>query len=175
MNRQEKQQFIDEMHEKLGKAEAALVVTFSGLNVAQATDLRAKFREAGVEYRVVKNTLAKIALKDTDKEPLEEHFTGPNAVILGYDDVVAPAKILAEFLKDDEVKDKIQIKGGVVQGKAVGVDGIEALAKMPGLDELRAKLAALINTPATNLVRLLGTPGTQLAQVLKAKSEKADA
>lgn len=163
------------MHAKLEKADAALVVTFSGLNVAQATELRKKFREAGVEYRVVKNTLAKLALKDTDKEPLSEYFSGPNAVILGYDDVVAPAKVLAEFLKGEEVKDKIQIKGGVVQGKAVGVEGIEALAKMPSLDELRAQLIALINTPATNLVRLLGTPGTQLAQVIKAKSEKADA
>ena len=123
-----------------------------------------------MEYRVVKNTLAKLATEGTDYAALNELLIGPTAVVLGYEDVVAPAKILHQFLKDHE--GKLEVKGGVVQGKKVSVADIEALAKLPGLDELRAQLLALFNTPAQTLLRLTKTPSEQIARVLQARSEQ---
>ena len=170
MTRTEKEQFITDLRERFSKAELAFAVAFSGLDVSTATTLRKQFRDGGVKYRVVKNTLAKLATEGTDYAALNELLTGPTAVVLGYEDVVAPAKILHQFLKDHE--GKLEVKGGVVQGKKVSVADIEALAKLPGLDELRAQLLALLNTPAQTLLRLTKTPGEQIARVLKAKSEQ---
>lgn len=170
MTRTEKEQFIAELRERFTKAELAFAVTFRGLDVSTATSLRKQFRDGGVEYRVVKNTLAKLATEGTDYQDLNELLTGPTAVVLGYEDVVAPAKILHQFLKDHE--GKLTVKGGVVQGKKVSVADIEALARLPGLDELRAQLLALINTPAQTLMRLAKTPGEQIARVLQARSEQ---
>lgn len=171
MTRTEKEQFIADLRERFTKAEVALTVAFRGLDVTMATNLRKKMRDGGVDYRVVKNTLAKIATEGTDKEPLADQFTGPTAVILSYDDVVAPAKILYGFLTK-ETQDKITVKHGVVQGRKISPAEVEALSKMPGLPELRAQLLAMINTPATMLARLVNTPGQQIAQVIKANSEK---
>lgn len=172
MTRTEKEQFISDLQERFQKAEATLAVAFSGLSVSDATDLRKRFREGGVEYRVVKNTLAKRAAEGTDAAQLSEQFVGPTAVVLGYDDVVAPAKILYEFLKGH--KGKLQVKAGIVDGELRSTEQIEELSKLPGLPELRAQLLALFNTPAQNLVRLTNTPASQMAQVLKAKSEKTE-
>lgn len=171
MTRTEKEEFITDLRETLGKADAALAVTFRGLDVASATDLRKRFRDGGVQYRVVKNTLAKLAAEGTDFKALEAHFTGPTALVLGFGDVVAPAKILHEFLKGNE--GKLVVKGGVIEGKAISIEEIETLAKLPGLDELRAQLLALFNTPAQMLMRLVKTPSEQIARVLQAKSEQA--
>jgi large subunit ribosomal protein L10 len=172
VTRTEKEQFISDLKERFEKAETAVAVAFKGLSVADATNLRKQFREGGVEYRVVKNTLAKRAAEGTDCAGLDEHFVGPTAVILSYDDVVAPAKILHAFLKDHE--GKLTVKGGIVSGKVISAKDVEALSKMPGLPELRATMLALLNTPAQTLLRLVNTPGTQLAQVLQAKSEKTE-
>ncbi len=172
MTRTEKEQFVSDLRESFEKAQAMVTVAFSGLNVAAATELRRRFREGGVEYRVVKNTLAKRAAEGTNAAELTEHFEGPTAVVLGYeDDVVTPAKILYGFLKENA--GKLEVKGGVVDGKLYSSGDVEALSKLPGLQELRGQLLALINTPAQTLVRLASTPATQLTQVLKAKSDQS--
>ncbi len=171
MERQAKEQMVSELHEKFESAAAMLAVGFTRIDVDTITALRKQFRESGVEYRVIKNTLARLAAKGTAAEELTEHFVGPTAMVFGFEDVVAPAKIVHDFLKDKANKGKLDVRGGVVEGKKVGVAEIEALASLPSLPELRAQLLALVNTPATTLARLLNTPAQQIAQVLKARDE----
>jgi large subunit ribosomal protein L10 len=171
MQRNEKQEMVGALHEKMAKAQFAAAVGYGNIDAAATVKLRKTFREAKVEYKVVKNTLARLAAKGTPLEKFAEQLTGPSALVLGYDDVVAPAKLLRDILK--EQGEKMKVKAGVVQGNLVDAKGIQALADLPGLPELRATLLAMINGPAQKLVRLLNTPAGQLAQVLKAKSEKA--
>jgi large subunit ribosomal protein L10 len=169
LNRTEKEQVIGELHEKMAKAKAAIVAEPRGLDVATVTELRKKLRDQKVEYRVVKNTLAARAAKGTSLEPLAEKFVGPTAIVMSYDDVVVPAKLLAEFMKDRE---NFAIRTAVIEGKVIDAKGVQALARMPGLQELRGTIAAMIAQPATKLVRMLGTPGQQLARVLGARREQ---
>jgi len=153
----------------MARAKAAILAEPKGLDVATVTELRRKCREAKVEYRIVKNTLAIRAAKGTSLESLASQFVGPTALVMSYDDVVVPAKILAEFAKDRE---NFALRTAVVEGKVIDVKGIQALAKMPGLPELRARLAGIIAQPATMLARIIGTPGQQLAQVLNARKDQ---
>ena len=169
MNRTEKEEVIGALHEKMAKAKAAILAEPRGLDVATVTELRKKFRDAKVDYKIVKNTLAQRAAKGTSLESIVAQFRGPTALIMSYDDVIAPAKIASDFAKDRE---NFAIRGGVVEGKVVDAKGIQALAKMPGLKELRGQIASMIAQPATKLVRMLGTPGQQLAQVLNARKEQ---
>ena len=171
MNRTEKEAVIDQLHAKMAKATTAILAEPRGLNVATVTELRRKCREAKVEYRIVKNTLAIRAAKGTDLEQLADKFVGPTALVMSYDDVIAPAKILADFAKDRE---NFAIRIAVVQGKVIDVKAIMALAKMPGLPELRSKIAGVIAQPASKLVRMLAAPGQQLAQVLGARREQLE-
>lgn len=168
MEKSEKEKVIQELNEKFARTKSAIVAEFSKLNVETVTRLRKKFRDNGVEYRVIKNTLAKRAAKGTALEQVSEDFTGPVALALSYGDVVAPAKILSEFIKDLET---IKIRSGVLDGKKIDAAGVKALAKLPGLPELRAKLLGMLNQPAGKLVRTIPAPGGQLARVLKAREE----
>ncbi len=171
MNRTEKEEVIGQLHEKMARAKAAILAEPKGLDVATVTELRKKFRDAKVDYKIVKNTLAQRAAKGTSLEPIVEQFRGPTALIMSYDDVIAPAKITSDFAKD---RDNFAIRTAVVEGKVIDAKGVLALAKMPGLLELRGQIASMIAQPATKLVRMLGTPGQQLAQVLNAQKEKLE-
>ena len=171
MNRTEKQAVIGLLHAKMAKAKAAILAEPRGLSVATVTELRRKCREAKVEYRIVKNTLAILAAKGTDLEQLSDRFVGPTALVLSYDDVVAPAKVLADFSKDRE---NFTLRIAVVQGKVIDVRGIMALAKLPALPELRSKIAGVITQPASKLVRMLAAPGQQLARVLGARRDQLE-
>jgi large subunit ribosomal protein L10 len=171
LNRTEKEEVIQKLHAKMAKAKSAILAEPRGLNVATVTELRRKCREAKVEYRIVKNSLAIRAAKGTDLEQLAEKFVGPTALVMSYDDVVAPAKILADFAKDRE---NFALRIAVVQGKVIDVKGIMALAKLPSLPELRSKIAGVVQQPASKLVRLLAAPGQQLAQVLGARREQLE-
>ena len=151
------------------KAKTAILAEPRGLNVATVTDLRKKFRDAQIDYKIVKNTLAQRAAKGTPVEALVEKFVGPTALIMSYADVVAPAKIVVDFAKDRE---NFAIRSAVVEGKVIDANGVKALAKMPGLQELRATIAMMIAQPATKLARMIGTPGQQLAQVVNARKEQ---
>ena len=155
----------------MSKSVIAIAVGYKAINAEATVKLRKTFRDNKVDYKVVKNTLARLAAKGTPLEKFTEQLEGPNAIILGYDDVVAPAKVLRDVLK--EQGEKMTVKAGVVQGNLVDAKGLAALADMPGLPELRGMLVGMISAPASKLVRLLSTPGGQVARVLKAKSEKA--
>jgi len=170
VQKSEKEQLITELNEKFARAKTAVVAEFSKLDVATVTQLRKKFRDGGVDYKVLKNTLAKRAAKGTPLEVISDDFTGPVAVAIGYDDVIAPAKILQDFIKNLE---SIKVRSAVVDGKKVDAKGVEALAKLPGLPELRATLLGMLNQPAGKLVRTLAAPGQQLARVISAHAEAA--
>lgn len=170
-NRSEKQQTIDGLHVKFEKAQVAIVAEFSKLDVATVTELRKKCRAAKVDYKVVKNTLARRAAKGTSVEKVEDLFVGPTAIVMGYDDPVNAAKVLMDFAKD---KKTLTVRGAVVDGSRIDGKGVEALSKMPGLPELRATLLRMVNTPATQLARIIGTPGTQVARVIQAHVDQAE-
>ena len=169
MNRTEKEEVISQLHALMVKAKAAILAEPRGLNVATVTDLRKKFRDAQIDYKIVKNTLAQRAAKGTPVEALVEKFVGPTALIMSYSDVVAPAKIVVDFAKDRE---NFAIRSAVVEGRVIDANGVKALAKMPGLQELRATIAMMIAQPATKLARMIAAPGQQLAQVVNARKEQ---
>ncbi len=168
MEKSEKEVMIKELNEKFARARTAIVAEFSKLNVETVTRLRKKLRDSGVDYRVLKNTLARRAAKGTPVEVVSDDFTGPVAIAIGYDDVVVPAKILQEFIKDLET---IKVRSAVVEGKKVNAAGVAALAKMPGLPELRARILGMLNQPAGKLARTLAEPGSRLARLIKARAE----
>jgi len=172
MNRTEKEQLIDELHGEFKASSHAVLVDFRGLSVPAVTEFRRKVKAAGSRYRVVKNSLALRAAKDTPLEKLAERFEGTTGVAYAGDDPVALAKVLVDFAKDHPA---LALKGGLVAGSQVlDAEGVKALSAMPGLQELRARLLGVLEAPAARLVRLLGTPATQLAQVLKAHQEKEE-
>jgi large subunit ribosomal protein L10 len=169
VNKQEKKEAIDELHEKFARAKTAVITGYSGINVEQITELRAKLRTSKVEYRVVKNTLARKAAEGTGLEPLKDHFVGPVGIALGFDDVVAPAKVLFEFSKTQA---KLQLKVGVLDGKLLNQADIKALASLPSLNALRGKIVGLLQAPASRIAVVLAAPGAQIARVMKAKADK---
>ncbi len=169
MQKNEKQEVINELHEKFSRAKVAILTGYSGINVEQITDLRAKLRQSKIEYRVVKNTLARKAAEGTGISPLMDHFVGPVGIALGYDDVVAPAKVLAEFSK---AQSKLELKVGVLDGKLLRQTDIRALASLPSLNSLRGKIVGLLQAPASRIVGVLAAPGGQIARVIKAKADK---
>jgi large subunit ribosomal protein L10 len=171
VNRTEKEEVISQLHEKMVAAKAAILAEPKGLDVATVTELRRKFREAKVDYKIVKNTLAQRAAKGTSVEKLSAQFKGPTALIMSYDDVIAPAKIVVDFAKDRE---NFAIRTAMVDGKVIDAKAVQALAKLPGLKELRAQIASMIAQPATKLVRMLGAPVQQLAQVLNARKDQLE-
>jgi large subunit ribosomal protein L10 len=171
MLKSEKEELIQELNGKFSKATTAIVAEFNKLNVDTVTRLRKQLRDNGVEYKVLKNTLAKRAAKGTKVEVVSDDFTGPVAAIIGYGDVVTPAKVLAGFIKDLET---IKVRSAMVDGRKVDAAGVQALAKMPGLTELRAQLLGMLTQPASKLVRTIAAPGSQLARVLQANVEKAN-
>jgi large subunit ribosomal protein L10 len=169
MLKSEKEELIKELNDKFTRAKGVIVAEFNKLDVETVNRLRKKLREGKVEWKVLKNTLARRAAKGTSVEKVSDDFVGPVAAAISYDDVVAPAKILAEFVKDLET---VKIRSAVVQGQKIDKAGVIALSKMPGLPELRATILSMINQPASKLVRTINEPGAALARVIKAKSEK---
>lgn len=169
MNKTEKKEAIDELREKFSRAKTAVITGYAGINVEQITELRSKLRQSKVEYRVVKNTLARKAAEGTGLEPLKDHFVGPIGIALGYDDVVLPSKVLTEFSKTQA---KLEIKVGVLDGKLLKQADIKALASLPSLNSLRGKIIGLLQAPASRIVGVLAAPGGQIARVLKAKADK---
>ncbi len=169
MNRAEKIESVEKIGDRFGRSPIAIVTGYCGLNVAEITELRGKIRAADGEYLVAKNTLTRIAIKDTDAAAIAELLTGPNAIAFGFSDPVGVSKAVHEFAKDHEA---LEIKGAVLDGEFIDGAQVAKLAAMPGLDELRGQLLALFMTPATNLVRLLQAPAQQLVQVLDARSKQ---
>lgn len=169
MNKTEKKEAIEELREKFKRAKTAVITGYSGINVEQMTELRSKLRLSQVEYRVIKNTLARKAAEGTGVEPLKDHFTGPIGIAIGYDDVVAPAKVLFDFSR---TQPKLELKVGVLDGKLLKTADVKALASLPSLNSLRGQIIGLIQAPASRIVGVLAAPGGQLARVMKAKADK---
>jgi large subunit ribosomal protein L10 len=171
LNRTEKEEVIGQLHEKMARAKAAILAEPRGLDVATVTELRKKCREAQVDYKIVKNTLAQRAAKGTSLEALVDKFVGPPALVMSYSDVVAPAKLLVDFAKD---RDTFTIRTAVIEGQVIDAKGVLALARLPGIQELRGRIANVIAQPAIRLARMLATPGQQLAQVLNARKDQLE-
>ena len=164
MDRSQKADSVAQLSEVFNQAGVVVVTRNLGLSVAQSTELRTKMREAGASYKVAKNRLAKLALKDTDYAGLEEYLSGPTA--LGYsEDPVAAAKAGVDFAK---TTDQLEIVGGSMGAVALDEAGVKALASMPSLDELRGKIVGLVNAPATKVVQLVNAPASKLARVFGA-------
>ena len=149
---QQKQQMVAELTEKFKTAAAGVFVDYCGLTVAEDTELRNKLREAGVEYAVVKNTITKRAANEAGFSDFDEILNGPTALALSFDDVVAPARVLAEFAKKNEV---FEIKAGFMEGRAISLDEITAISQIPSKDTLYAMLAGGLNATIAGLARAI--------------------
>lgn len=171
MDRAQKEQQVASLRETVGDVTLLVVTQQNGLNVAEATDLRRKMRHAGANFRVTKNRLARLALKDTKFAEIVPLFTGPTAIATSKDPVAA-AKVAVEFA---DKNDKLAIIGGVLDDKVLGIDDIKALAALPSLDELRGKIVGLLSAPATQIAVVLAAPAGQIARVLRAYSETDEA
>ena len=159
------------------KATTAVFLDFRGVNVEQITNLRAEFRKAGVEYRVVKNTLVKIALKGTayDTKEFNAQLKGQTGIAWSFEDPSAAAKVVKTFRGANDANAKLAIKCGVVDAKVMPGEQVESvLATMPGKNELRAMLLATLQAPAANLVRLLQAPAQNFAYLLDAQKRKQE-
>ena len=168
MDRNEKADVVAQLHETLSGAAAVVVTRNLGLTVAQSTVLRNKMRDAGASYKVTKNRLAKIALEGTPYTGLGELLTGPTGLGTSSDPVAA-AKIIVEFAK---TTDKLEIVGGAMGDTVLDLAGVKALAELPSLDELRAKIIGLVQAPATKLAQIAAAPAGQLARVFGAYAAK---
>ena len=155
---------VDELGQIFSEAGAVVVTHYTGLSVSEMTDLRARMRDAGARFKVTKNRLAKIALENTNRGSAADLFAGPTGIAYA-EDPVAPAKVVTAYAKENE---KLVILGGIVGESPVDAKGIEALSKMPAIEELRARLAGVLNAPAAKLVQLLPQPGEKLARTLNA-------
>ena len=149
---EQKKQVVCELVETLKSAQAGVLVDYRGLTVEQDTDLRRKLREAGVEYKVVKNTLTRFAAKEVGLDGLDEQLNGPTALAVSAEDPVAPAKVIADFAKTAEC---LQIKAGFLDGSVITLDEVNTLANTPSRETLIAKIMGSLNAPISNLVRTL--------------------
>ncbi|MDO3379066.1 50S ribosomal protein L10 [Geoalkalibacter halelectricus] len=169
MDRSSKEKMVAELADQLANVKAAFLADYRGLNVEKLNQLRTELRNAGAEYRVVKNTLLRLAAKGTTVECLENELAGPTAMALATGDPVAPAKVLSDFAKANE---KFQIKAGALEGKLLSVDDIKALADLPSREVLLGKMLGSLNAPVTNFVGVLAAVPRSLVQVLGAIQEK---
>lgn len=172
MNKKSKEALVEEFAEKLKVAKAAFLADYRGLNVEQANTLRRKLQGVDVEYRVVKNTLLRLAAKDTDVACLDEFLSGPTAIALVNNDPVAPAKALVEFAKQNSI---FELKAGMLDGKLLAVDDIKALAELPSREELLAKMLGSMSAPATNFVGVLAAVPRSFVRALAAIKDQKEA
>ncbi|HEX3754489.1 MAG TPA: 50S ribosomal protein L10 [Rhizomicrobium sp.] len=168
MEKAKKAEVVEDLNGVFTKAGSVVVAHYSGMTVAQMNDLRGRMRANGASFRVAKNRLAVRALKGTPIEGISQLFKGPTGIAVS-DDPVAASKVAAAYAKDN---DKLVILGGSVGTMALDAAGVKALAALPSLDELRAKIVGLIQAPATKIAGILQAPAGQLARVISAYSKK---
>jgi large subunit ribosomal protein L10 len=170
--REEKAQLIDSLQEIFSKCSVGVLTDYRGLTAAEMTELRRKFREASVEYRVVKNTLARFAAERAGKDELVGFFEGPVAIAFGYGDITEPAKALAAYI--EEAKVEMTVKGGFLPDRMLSAEEVETLSKLPSRDILLAKVVGGIKSPLTALVGRLSAPMTGLVGVLQARIKQLE-
>lgn len=171
MDRSEKSEMVSSLRGTFENASIVVVAHYSGLNVADINDLRTKMRDAGASFKVTKNRLTRLALEGTPYDQIGDLFTGPTAIAYS-DDPVAPAKVAVEFAKKN---DKLVVLGGAMGDVRLDENAIKQLATLPSLDELRAKIVGMLNTPATRIAGVLQAPAGQVARVLSARSQQSEA
>lgn len=159
--REEKEQQVAEIAQKLKNSKTTIITDYRGLDVAEVTELRKTLREAGIEYKVLKNTLVRRATAETNLSAADEFLIGPTAIAFGYDDVVAPAKIIVDFAKKHT---NLEIKAGVLEGRLVTEEEVKALASLPSRDGLLSMLLSVLQAPMRNM-----------ALAVKAVAEKNEA
>lgn len=176
--REQKAEVIGTVKEKFDRATAVVLVNFAGIDVPSITELRNRFREAGVEYRVVKNRLIKQALKGSGLDGdagLGKSLTGMTGVAWSYEDPSIAAKIITKFRKESDSNEKLEVKGGIMDREFLTAQRVEReLATLPGKDELRAMLLAQLQAPAQSLVRQIAAPATNLVYVLDARRRQLE-
>lgn len=164
-----KHELSAKLHDELKGISAFVLVGFAGLTVADVNDLRGKFREAGCTYHVYKNSTIRFAVKDTPHEAITDLLKGMSGLAYNAEDPGAPARVVRDFAKGNE---NLTIKGGVSDGTALDEAGVQTLASMPGPRELKAQFLMLLNTPATQMVRVLSAPAQSFVYLLNAKKDK---
>jgi large subunit ribosomal protein L10 len=167
-NKSQKHQTVEELKGIFASNNIVIITHNKGLTVSQVKDLRKKAKQVDSQYLVAKNTLVKIALKGSKFKELEELMEGPTSLTYSTD-VVAASKVLNDFIKENE---KLEIRGGMMDGVFLDTNAVKRLASLPSLDELRAKLLALFNTPATRIAQIIQAPAAQVARVISAYSRK---
>ncbi|MEZ4598412.1 MAG: 50S ribosomal protein L10 [Syntrophotaleaceae bacterium] len=165
MKKESKEKVIAEVSDLLSSAKATFLADYRGLDVEKTNQLRGELRAVGVDYRVVKNTLMRLAAKGTEAECLDKLLAGPTAVAFAQNDPAASAKVLSEFAKNNK---NFELKGGALGGKLLSVDEVQALADLPSREVLLAKLLGSINAPVSNFVGVLAAVPRSLVQVLAA-------
>ena len=166
MNRKQKEELVESLHKTFLNSQSVIVTHINGLTVSETTNLRSSMRNSNCKFKVTKNKIVKLALKNTKFEHLDSLFTGPTA-IGSSEDAIAPAKVLVNFTKESE---KIKIIGGGVETKSLSIDDITNLATLPSLDEVRSKLIGLLMAGPTKLVRTIKEPSSRVARILASKN-----
>lgn len=164
---QQKIQTVADIKEKLSSTKGAVITNYRGLTVAQDTVLRRKLREAGVEYRVFKNTMTRIAAKEAGIEGLDSYLEGPTAIAMSYTDPVAPAKVISDFVKENKLQ-ALEVKAGLVEGKVIDADGVKALSSLPPREVLIAKALGSMQAPIAGFVNVLSGTMRNLVYALEA-------
>src|SRR5690242_13936212 len=172
MRKDQKGTIVERLAENLGRASIALVSEYKGMTAAQSDDMRRRLRAVRGEFRVAKNTLVRRAIKDTRYEALGEKLGGPVGLILSYADPVELAKMVTSMR---ELADKFKVRGGVLDGKALSAEEVQALAALPPREVIFAQLLGLLQAPATRLARLLNEPGSAMARLLDAVGKRPGA
>ena len=168
MNRNEKTDLVNNLHDTFDNAASVVIVHCIGLTVEESTNLRTKMRNQNCNFKVTKNRIARIALKDTKYQHMDTMFKGPTAIGSSSDPVMA-AKILVDYAKENE---KLVIIGGGLEDKALSKIDVEALAKLPSLNDLRGKLVGLLQAPASKILRLSVEPASQVLRTISQKSKQ---
>jgi len=169
LKRQEKTRVVEELHSKFESARGIVFTDYRGLNVAEMTALRDSLREASLEYRVVKNTLARLAADGTQVEAAKDVFTGPVGIAVGYDDPVVLVKKVLDFSKENE---KFEVKAGVIEGSLCTPEQLKTISKLPPRDIQLAMLAGAMKAPVTKLACALNATVTRFAHALEALRQK---
>lgn len=172
MELNKKKEIVTQLHEDLKKSKIVIVTDFKGLDVAAVTKLRSQLTKENIDYRVIKNTLLRRASENTSVAVLNDLFKGPSAVAISYDDPVSPAKILTKFAEENK---KLEIKGGVMDGKAIDFNGIKALSSLPSREVLLSQLLCVMNAVPTGIVQVLAAVPRNMMNVLNSIKEKNEA
>ena len=168
MNKEAKKNYVTEMKNQFSTNESVMIAQYQGLNVNELDKLRKELREKGILFKITKNKITKIALKDTPVKDLEKYFTGPTAAAISSNPITT-AKILTKFAKSHN---KLKIVAGFMDGKVLDQKEVAIIATLPSLEEARAKIVGILATPAQKLVSILLAPGSKIANLARAKSLK---